>query len=84
MLRLSKVATLCLALTAIIALAPASAFARGGSHGAGGHFGHFHGAGASLGFGFYAYYGYDPGCLWVRRTVHTWHGLRWRRVPVCD
>ena len=46
MLRLSKVAAVCLALAATIAFAPASAFARGG--GGGGHGG---GLGAAMGVG---------------------------------
>jgi hypothetical protein len=90
MLRLSKVAAVWLALTTISAFAPTSTFAHGGSHGGGGHpgggghFGRFHGGGPSLGFGFYPYYGYGPGCVWARRLVPTPYGLRWRRVPVCS
>ena len=84
------IAVACLALAATIVLAPAGAFARGGSHGGGhggGHFGggaRFHGGGPGLGPGFYPYDdGYAPGCVWVRRLVPTRYGLRWRRVPVC-
>jgi hypothetical protein len=90
MFRVSKVAAVCLTLTAIIAFAPASAFARGGGHaggghpGGGGHFGRSQGGGPGLGFGFYPYSGYYPGCVWVRRLVPTPYGLRWRRVPVCS
>ncbi len=88
MLRVSKLTTMCLALTAMLALAPPNAFARGGSHGGGhpggGHFGRSHGGGPGVGFGYYPYYGYDPGCVWVRKLVPTPYGLRWRRVPVCN
>jgi hypothetical protein len=59
----------------------------GGSHGGGGFHGGFHGFhGGSFGpgFGVYPYdYGYDYECYQLRR-VHTPHGLRWRRVWVCD
>ena len=34
-------------------------------------------------FGGPAYYGYDDSC-WVRRSVPTPYGLRWRLVDVCD
>src|SRR5580704_1254562 len=87
MFRVPKVAAISLALTAAIALTPASAFARGGGHAGGGHpgGGHFgHGGGPGLGFGFYPYYGYYPNCVWVRRLVPTPRGLRWRQVPVCN
>ena len=88
MLRLSKVATVCLVLAGMIALAPPSAFARGGRHGGGGHFGggghgHFRGGGPGLGFGFYPDNRYYPDCVWARRLVRTPQGLRWRHVPVC-
>jgi hypothetical protein len=88
MLRLPKVATVCLVLAGMIALAPAGAFARGGSHGGGGHFGggahgHFRGSSPGLGFSFYPYPEYYPDCVWMRRLVRTPHGPRWRRVPVC-
>lgn len=86
-----------LAVAVLIALAPATVYARGGHGGGGGHFGghfgggHFRdggfggfGPGFGYGFGYYPYYGYDgPNCYWVRRLVRTPYGLRWRLVPVC-
>jgi hypothetical protein len=90
MAREFRIALACFALAATMAFAPANALARGGSHGGGhggGHFGggrHLHGGGPGFGPGFYPYDdGYAPGCVWVRRLVHTSHGPRWRSVPVC-
>jgi hypothetical protein len=98
MSHLAMAVVACLALATAIGFAPASAFARGGSHGGGshgggshgggghfcgGHFGHSRGGGPGLRFGFYPHAEYYPGCVWVRRLVPTRYGLRWRRVPVC-
>ena len=76
---------------AVIALAPASAFARGGSHGGGGG-GHLAAAaisatstvaGPASGSDSTRTMGTSRAASGFAGVCRTPHGLRWRRVPVC-